>query len=100
MLFTTKRRQRVIPVVVSPSNKSVEFVELIGTLFFRKRDHAGLVKKRYLYFAEELRREIRVDVDEVQHDGPNFSRIAQKTGLDYEVVASFFREVRPVLYGG
>lgn len=100
MLFSIKRRQRVIPVVVSPSNKSVEFVELIGTLFFRKRDHAGLVKKRYLYFAEELRREIRVDVDEVQHDGPNFSRIAQKTGLDYEVVATLFREVRPVLYGG
>lgn len=99
MLFTAKRRQRVIPVVVSPPNKSVEFVELIGTLFFRKRDHAALVKKRYSYLAEQLRREIRVDVDEVQQDGETFLRIAQKTGLPYEEVAGLFREVRPVLYG-
>ena len=32
MIFTAKRRQRVIPVIHEPANKSLEFTELIGTL--------------------------------------------------------------------
>lgn len=41
----------------------MEFTELIGTLYFQKKDHADLVHKKYIYFAEELRREIQVDVE-------------------------------------
>ena len=34
MTFTARRRQRVIPVIHEPENKSMEFTELIGTLYF------------------------------------------------------------------
>ena len=37
MIFTAKRRQRVIPVMHEPANKSLEFTELIGTLYFQKK---------------------------------------------------------------
>ena len=65
MIFTAKRRQRVIPVIHEPANKSLEFTELIGTLYFQKKDHADLVRKKFSYLAEELRREIQVDIEEV-----------------------------------
>ena len=81
MVFTARRRQRVIPVIHQPENKSLEFTELIGTLYFQKKDHADLVHKKYIYFAEELRREIQVDIEEVANDEHSFSRIAQKTGI-------------------
>lgn len=100
MLFTARRRQRAIPVVRTPENKSLEFTELIGTLYFQKKDHADLVRKKYMYFAEELRRQIQVDIEEVADDERSFSRIARKTGMDEEEIGEFIRTVRPVIYGG
>lgn len=100
MIFTAKRRQRAIPVVREPVNKSLEFTELIGTLYFQKKDHADLVRKKFAYLAEELRREIQVDIEEVADDKRSFERIARKTGMDAEDIAKFIHEVRPVLYGG
>jgi MoxR-like ATPase len=100
MIFTAKRRQRVIPVVHEPANKSLEFTELIGTLYFQKKDHADLVRKKFSYLAEELRREIQVDIEEVADDERSFHRIARKTGMDAGEIAKFIREVRPVIYGG
>lgn len=100
MLFTARRRQRAIPVVRPPANKTLEFVELIGTLYFQRKDHADLLRKKYLYFAEELRREIQVDIEEVADDAHSFRRIARKTGMDEEEITNFIRAVRPVVYGG
>ena len=100
MIFTAKRRQRAIPVVREPANKSLEFTELIGTLYFQKKDHVDLVRKKFAYLAEELRREIQVDIEEVADDKRSFERIARKTGMDAGEIAKFIHGVRPVLYGG
>ena len=100
MIFTAKRRQRAIPVIQEPANKSLEFTELIGTLYFQKKDHADLVRKKFSYLAEELRREIQVDIEEVEDDERSFNRIARKTGMDIQEIAKLIREVRPVIYGG
>ena len=100
MIFTAKRRQRVIPVAREPENKSLEFTELIGTLYYQKKDHADLVRKKFTYFAEELRKDIQVDIEEVADDERSFHRIAQKTGLETDDIAKFIREMRPVIYGG
>ena len=100
MIFTAKRRQRAIPVVREPANKSLEFTELIGTLYFQKKDHVDLIRKKFAYLAEVLRREIQVDIEEVADDKRSFERIARKTGMDTEDIAKFIHEVRPVLYGG
>lgn len=59
-----------------------------------------MVRKKFTYFAEELRREIQVDIEEVADDERSFHRIAQKTGMEVEEIAKFIREVRPVIYGG
>lgn len=100
MIFTAKRRQRAIPVMHEPENKSLEFIKLIGTLYFQKKDHADLVHKKYIYFAEVLRREIQVDVEEVANDEYSFRRIAQKTGMEVDAISALIREIRPVIYGG
>lgn len=100
MIFTARRRQRAIPVIREPENKSLEFTELIGTLYFQKKDHADFVRKKFIYFAEELRREIQVDVEEVADDERSFSRIARKTGMNAEEIGEFIRKLRPVIYGG
>ena len=79
-------------------NKSLEFVKLIGTLYFQKKDHADLVRKKYIYFAEMLRRSLQVDLEAVEEDIRSFDRIAKRTGIDKESIATLVRTVRSVVY--
>lgn len=100
MTFTARRRQRAIPVIRQPENRSLEFTKQIGTLYFQKNSHEDLVRKKYIYFAEELRREIMVDIEDVRKDEHSFGRIARKTGMDAGEIGRLIRTIRPVIYGG
>lgn len=99
MIFTARRRQRAIPVIKEPVNKGLEFTELIGTLYYQKKNHADLVCKKFTYFAEELRRSIQVDVEDDSDDNVLCHRISMKTGMEKEKVQAFFRSLRPVIRG-
>lgn len=99
MIFTARRQQRAIPVVRRPANKALEFVELIGTLYFQRKDHTDLVQKKFVYFAETLRRNIQVDVEDDENDLELSRRIAQKTGVKEENVYRLLVNIRPVLRG-
>lgn len=98
MLFTARRRQRIIPVIEQPRNHSLEFVQLIGTLYYLRHDHADLVRKKFQYFADEVRRKSGVDVDGVNGDGEEFRLLAEKTGMTYEYLEHVIREIRLVLH--
>lgn len=92
--FTARRRQRVIPVVRPPQNRELEFVKLIGTLYHQRHDNSGLVKKKFMYFSETLRREIMVDIGNAAEDEYNAAMIASHTGFDEKTVLSHLRELR------
>lgn len=97
MIFSAKRKQRVIPVVRKPENKSLEFTELIGTLYYQKKNHADLVRKKYVYFAENLRRNHQIDVEDSSDDEALARQIALKTGGDADNIFSLLRSLRLVL---
>ena len=99
MVFTARRRQRAIPVIREPANRNLEFAELIGTLYYQKKNHADLVRKKFIYFAESLRRNIQVDVEDDSDDNALSRRISRKTGTDEEKVRNLFRKLRPVIRG-
>lgn len=106
MCFTARRRQRAIPVVEAPKNRSLEFIELIGTLYFQRGNRADLVRKKYQFLTEELRREMYVDVEQLEA-GMNgegrktevMEKIACRTGWSVDELAAFWRELRPVVQG-
>ena len=99
MIFTARRQQRTIPIIRKPANKTVEFVELIGTLYFQRKDHTDLVQKKFLYFAEVLRRTIQVNVEEEEGDEKLARRISSKTGVDEKGIFRMLVNIRPVLRG-
>ncbi len=63
MIFGGKRRQRMIPIVKPPQNTSLAFVETIGRLYFRKKVHLNIAKKKYMYFLEFLRTKYYIDTN-------------------------------------
>ena len=106
MCFTARRRQRAIPVVEAPKNRSLEFIELIGTLYFQRGNRADLVRRKYQFLTEELRREMYVDVEQLEA-GMNgegrktevMEKIACRTGWSVDELAAFWRELWPVVQG-
>ena len=80
-VFYARRRQRVIPVVKQPENKSLEFVKLIGTLYYQKHENRDLLQKKYSYFAETVRRQLLIDVDDEESRRENITQLALRTGM-------------------
>lgn len=96
LIFTARRRQRVIPVVEPPQNRSLEFVKLIGTLYYHNKDHSDIVRKKFAFFAEELRRLLMVDITDKAADSHSFSVISSRTGLRLEEVETIISDIRKV----
>ena len=55
MIMCARRRQRVIPLLRQPVNPTLEFIRLIGTLFYRRKDNSDLLWKAIDCFAGEMR---------------------------------------------
>lgn len=65
LLFRTKRRQRIIPVLEKNQNTSLEFLQTMGNLYFLQNDHRkialhkmrlflGFIRERYYLATQEL----------------------------------------------
>jgi len=50
MIFFAKRKQRAVPVIVAPQNKSLEFLETVGDLYLHEANHLDMAKKKIRYF--------------------------------------------------
>lgn len=98
MIFTARRRQRVIPIISKPANRSLEFIQLIGTLYYQRKDHVDLVRKKFKLFAEELRKTAGVDISDVNTDDREYLLLAEKTGMNSDRLKKVIRQIRLVLH--
>ena len=98
-VFYARRRQRVIPVVEEPANRSLEFVKLIGTLYHQKHINRDLLQKKYSYFGETLRRMTMIDVEDVESRKENIAQIAIRTGMPEAEVRMILDRVDRYLQG-
>lgn len=98
MIFTARRRQRVIPIMSKPANRSLEFIQLIGTLYYQRKDHVDLVRKKFKLFAEELRKTADVDISDVNTDDSEYLLLAEKTGMNSDRLKKVIRQIRLALH--
>lgn len=98
MIFTARRRQRVIPIISKPANRSLEFIQLIGTLYYQRKNHVDLVRKKFKLFAEELRKTAGVDISDVNTDDREYLLLAEKTGMNSDRLKKVIRQIRLVLH--
>jgi len=60
LLFRTKRRQRVIPVLQPNTNTSLEFVSTIGRLYFLQNSHRKLALQKMKLFQNFVRERYQI----------------------------------------
>ncbi|MFH2095528.1 MAG: DUF4350 domain-containing protein [Bacteroidota bacterium] len=92
ILFESKRKQRAIPVIAPPENKSLEFTRLIGQLYLQKNNHTDIAQKQIGVFLEYLRVHYRVsnftDNDEYA------AELAEMTGANEQTAKALLKEIR------
>ncbi|BAV06077.1 hypothetical protein FLA_2092 [Filimonas lacunae] len=78
-----QRRQRMIPQMAKPVNESLEFVSVIGKLYYEKGDHANLGLKLAQFFLEHVRTKYHLDT---QYVNSSFAvHLAAKAGITPEM---------------
>ena len=98
MAFTAKRRQRIIPVVKPPHNRSLGFMQLISNLYYQQHDNYQMLQMKYRYFCADVKNLIGVELFEQVPGEADYERLFEKTGIEKEVVKSLLHHVRVATY--
>lgn len=76
IFFFAKRRQRAIPLIPQPENKSLEFIETIGDLYFQEGNHLDVAKKKIRYFYHNVQLQFMLH----EHESDFWIKLQQKSG--------------------
>jgi len=60
VVYQMKRRQRIIPAIAPLANSTVDFVNVIGQLYYEMRDNANIAQKKITYLLEFIRQRYRL----------------------------------------
>jgi hypothetical protein len=89
VIFEGRRKQRIIPIIAPLSNRTLEFVEVIGRLYFQHQDHKNLAQKKINHFWDYLRTHHYIRVGEINEE--ILEKLANKTGMKKVEVQNLFR---------
>ncbi len=80
ILFHSKRKQRIVPVIKPLQNTTVEFVQTIANLYFQQKNYSNIFEKKIIYFLEQVRTNYLLDTSKL--DQRFVERLTKKSGKD------------------
>lgn len=84
IIFNAKRKQRIVPIIESKKNKSVEFVKSIGNLYLQEGDFHDMMAKKAQYFLNRVRMDLLIDTKDL--DEKFIHLLHLKTGKSVEKI--------------
>ncbi len=68
LVFSVKRRQRIIPIITPPSNATLGFVGMVGNLYYQRADHVVAAHKKIRFLLEYIRRRYFLRTNVLDHE--------------------------------
>ncbi|MBK7762476.1 MAG: hypothetical protein IPI46_03780 [Bacteroidetes bacterium] len=90
-VFESKRRQKAIPIISPLKNTSLDFVETVGNLYFKKRDHKNLSEKMILHYFESIRSKYNLKTNAL--DETFIMLLSKKMNRSFDETKSFIAYV-------
>ncbi|HYG39702.1 MAG TPA: DUF4350 domain-containing protein [Cytophagales bacterium] len=90
IVFYAKRKQRVIPLMESNANSSLEFTETIGRLYFQQHNHKKLCGQKMKFFLGFIRERYSLATNNL--DTAFFNRLSLKSGVPLNKVQIIFNQ--------
>lgn len=88
MIFRAKRTQRIIPVIDPPVNSSLEFLDTISNLYYRKNDFNTIVQKRHAYFLDYIRKHYYIPTEVINNEF--IEVLSAKSGMEKDKINGLF----------
>jgi hypothetical protein len=83
VLYEVKRRQRIIPVIKPLENSTVDFVNVVGQVYYERRDNINIARKKMQYFWAYARETYRIKTN---RPGPEFvEELVNRTGVTVDI---------------
>jgi len=91
-VFSGKRKQRVIPVMNTPKNVSLEFIETIGNMYYRQSNHANMAEKLVQHFWIYVKDRFGITYNQFT-ENELLVQISAKSGLSDLEMQTLFNEI-------
>lgn len=88
-IFGAKRKQRIIPIIKPPLNSSVEFLNTISNLYYRKRDYKSIINYRQLHFLDYIRKNYYMSTEDINEEF--IKTLHAKSGMDKDKLKKIFQ---------
>lgn len=94
VLFNSKRKQRIIPIMKPNENSSIAFTETIARLYLQHRDNKNIADKMITYFNEYIRKNYFLTANATNTDF--ISALSRKSGVSFEQTTGLFNAINEV----
>jgi hypothetical protein len=88
LIFEGKRRQRIIPIMETPKNTSLQFVETIGSLYYHQKDHKAIAEKKITHLLAYIRTKFYLKTTEIDQEFR--SDLSNKSGISPREINDLF----------
>lgn len=88
VLFEGKRKQRKIPIVTPPANKTFEYTRTIAGMYYDQKDHKAIAEKQIALFMEYIRTRLRIPTELI--NTRFFAQVAARSGNTLEDTKALF----------
>lgn len=88
LIFRAKRRQRVIPILESNNNTSLQFISTIGRLYFMQSNHKQLALQKMRLLQVFIKEKYNMNTRELDQDLA--TRLASRSGVELEHIKRIF----------
>lgn len=95
MIFAMKRRQRAIAIVEPLSNTTLQFVEVVGSVYYNSRNHKIIAEEKLNSFYEFLRSKFLVNSRRM--DEETVTRISKLSTIPLDEVKKLFQSINSIM---
>jgi hypothetical protein len=97
VLYEIKRRQRIIPVIERPKNSSVEFVNVVGRVYYQQRNNRDIAEKKITYLLEYIRNKYRLKTIDLNQEFRE--ALLNKSGATADVIDDILEQIKFIKAG-
>lgn len=94
MIFESKRKQRIIPVIRPLANTTLEFVGTVGNLYFQRGDHKNIAEKKIQFFFDYIRTHYYISAQQLTEEFVPL--LSKKTGVSEQTTRELMTLVNTI----
>lgn len=92
MFFGMKREQRAIPIITPHTNSTLEFVEIVASVYFSAKNHKIIAEEKILVFLEFIRVKFQLKTQNISEE--ELIRVSRLSGIDKKKINELFANIK------